>query len=152
MGPGGRGGAVKAQIAQVKSKAYSGAAWAAQGLTIAAGATLLGTVVGQTVAAVFGFLPQPAKLILMVVAVLWAIGDWVEDGVPNQQALYIGVAAPMLAAGLDGKIAANVLSGSAQVQGFVNQWAGPWIGTTSAIGLAGVFLAAAFVIARHTVR
>ncbi len=145
MGPGGRGGAVKAKV-------NTGSAWLAQILAIAAGAALLGTFVGQWVASAFGFLPNELKVMALVGAVLWAIYDWIQDGVPNKQALYIGVAAPSLAAGLDGKLAGNVLSGSRSLLTYVENATSGWVGSTSAIGMAGVMLVAAFVIARRTVQ
>jgi hypothetical protein len=144
MGPGGRGGNIKTNV-------NKGAAWTAQILAISAGAALLTTFVGQWAAVGFGILPGWVKLVILVGAVLWALGDWFKDGVPNKQALYIGVAAPALAAGLDGKLAGNVRSGSERLLNYVDGALGAWVGTSSAIGLAAVLLVAAFVIARHTV-
>jgi hypothetical protein len=145
MGPGGRGG-------NVKEKVNKGAAWTAQALAVAAGAAVLTTFVGQWVAVGFGLLPSWLKAILLVAAVLWALGDWWKDGVPNKQALYIGVAAPALAAGLDGSLAANVRSGSDRLLGAVDGTLTGLLGELGAIGVAGVLLVSAFIIARHTVQ
>lgn len=153
MGPAGGApaGGLRGRGGNVKANVNKGAAWTAQILAIAAGAALLGTFVGQWAAVGFGILPSWAKSIVLIGAVLWALGDWFKDGVPNKQALYIGVAAPALAAGLDGQLAGNVRSGSERLLNYVDGALGSWIGTSSAIGLAGVLLVSAFVIARHTV-
>jgi hypothetical protein len=136
----------------VKDKVNKSAAWTAQVLAIAAGSALLGTFVGQWMASLFGMLPQSIKVPLLVGAFLWALGDWLKDGVPNKQALYIAVVMPSLAAGLNGRLAANVLTWSKLTLGKVDAMLGEWVGTSSVLTVAAVLAVASFVIARHTVQ
>lgn len=136
-----------------KDKAIKGLAWASFVLAVIAGAALTDTFIGGTVAGGIGWLPNWVAILLLIAGAVAAAVDLFVDGVPNRTAIGIAIALPSVARAVPGRLSDQVTGLSRQMLDHANSGGlGAWVGTTSALGLAVAVAAAAWIIARRTVR
>lgn len=135
-----------------KDKAIKGLAWASFVLAIASGAAITATFIGGWVSGAVGFLPNWVAIVLLVAGVIAIAVDLFVDGVPNKLAVSTSIVMPSVAAAVDGKLAASVTDLSHSMLSRVEANFGPWLGQTSALGLAAAMVVASMLIARRTVQ
>lgn len=124
--------------------------WAAQILSIVAGAYAAGSWPGQTIRWVLNLVPGTwlIPLALFIGFVVWAI-DVINDLTPNQAAITYGFVAPILAQGTDSTLAARIRDWSDALQAGVGGQLAGWVGNVSAGWLAVALMAVAVVIGKR---
>jgi len=126
--------------------------WAAQALSIIAGAYAADAWPGKTIRWVLELMPGGWLIPLMLVigAVVWAI-DVLNDLTPNQAAITFGFLAPILAASPKGtgRLADRIADWSTALQQSIGGQLGAWVGNLSAGWLAVALMAVAVIIGRR---
>lgn len=126
--------------------------WAAQALSITAGAYAANAWPGTAIRWVFELMPGTwlIPLTLLVGFVVWAI-DILNDLTPNQAAITVGFVGPVLAASPDatGTLANRIQEWSDALQAGVGGQVAGWVGNVSAGWLAVALMAVAVVIGKR---
>ncbi len=126
--------------------------WAAQALSITAGAYAANAWPGTAVRWIFELMPGTwlIPVVLLVGFVIWAI-DILNDLTPNQAAVTVGFVGPILAASDDatGTLASRIRDWSETLQASVGGQVSGWVGNISAGWLAIALMAVAVVIGRR---
>jgi hypothetical protein len=126
--------------------------WAAQALSITAGAYAANSWPGTAIRWVFELVPGAwlIPIVLLVGFVIWAI-DILNDLTPNQAAVTFGFVGPILAASSDatGTLAARIQDWSQALQNGVGGQVSGWVGNISAGWLSVALMAVAVVIGRR---
>lgn len=126
--------------------------WAAQGLSIVAGAYAANAWPGKSIRWVLELAPGGwlIPLILVIGFVVWAI-DVLNDLTPNQAAITFGFLAPILAASNQGtgRLAQHIAAWSQSLQASIGGQIAGWVGNISAGWLAVALMAVAVIIGRR---
>jgi hypothetical protein len=129
--------------------------WAAQALSITAGAYAANSWPGNTIRWVLELVPGGwlIPLALVIGFVIWVI-DILNDLTPNQAAITFGFVAPILAASSDatGRLAQRIADWSASLQQSVGGQVAGWVGNISAGWLAVALMAVAVIIGRRVLQ
>lgn len=129
--------------------------WAAQLLSITAGAYAANSWPGQTIRWILNLMPGTwlIPLMLIVGGVVWAI-DIINDLTPNQAAITVGFLGPILAASDDanGTLASRIRDWSESLENYVGGQVSSWVGDLSAGWMAIALMAVATVIARRVLQ
>lgn len=126
--------------------------WAAQILSIVAGAYAANSWPGTAIRWVFELIPGAwlIPLTLVIGFVVWVI-DIINDLTPNQAAITVGFVGPILAASNDasGTLASRIRDWSNTLQDSVGGQISGWVGNISAGWLAVALMAVAVVIGKR---
>lgn len=140
-------------LAVARRRSMIALAWATFAIAIATGALAATTGLGRLVYEIVHAVPWSwLPAVLLLAAFITTVIDVLNDGQPNQAAVYSVLLMPSLAISTNGSLAHHVTGWSRQVLAMMRPSLSDWLGTTSTTGLAIVATVGVLLMSRRAIR
>jgi hypothetical protein len=136
----------------IKGKGIIGLAWVSYTLAVVGGCAITASFLGDWISAIVGIFWDWFAPVAFILGLLWMLIDLVMDGTPNRPAIWLAILLPSVARSVNGLVGQKVNEWADQLNAWMSQKLGEYVGAGSLTMIAFVATGAALIIARRVVQ